>query len=401
MKRASASLVSYSSSSSDESEPNSEPIRSRSCKSEPPADLAVSNPPGAPTKRRKLPPLAASLAPSVPADDPTKHQGRIRSFPHVEGQYATHVYVPLILGPGEALYDLVTDVVSKAKEEVGGLWGVGEAEREDLQGQGQRHEREDRQKNKNMGRSKRRNAKLELHISLSRPIFLRAHQRDDFKRAVKRIAESVSPFNASFSTFSELTNDEHTRTFLSMEVGAGHFEVRYLFNCLSVFLPCFWSSRPHSPLFVSLLPLTKKEFYADPKFHASIAWALLDSPATATSPPPTSAASVTTRPRDSSVPLQALQSLRDSQECPSPEIATSACGSPSSTSTPTDSMSTLDLDHFPRIPHLPPTLISTLNASYAPRLSAARTGGFLVDKIAVRIGKEIVMWCLSGIEQVV
>ncbi|KAI6166670.1 hypothetical protein EDD17DRAFT_1180740 [Pisolithus thermaeus] len=384
MKRASASLVSYSSSSSDESEPNSKPIRSRSCKSEPPADLAVSNPPGAPTKRRKLPPLAASLAPSVPADDPTKHQGRIRSFPHVEGQYATHVYVPLILGPGEALYDLVTDVVSKAKEEVGGLWGVGEAEREDLQGQGQRHEREDRQKNKNMGRSKRRNAKLELHISLSRPIFLRAHQRDDFKRAVKRIAESVSPFNASFSTFSELTNDEHTRTFLSMEVGAGHFEFCHILKLLAP----------------TLRSLRQKEFYADPKFHASIAWALLDSPATATSPPPTSAASVTTRPRDSSVPLQALQSLRDSQECPSPEIATSACGSPSSTSTPTDSMSILDLDHFPRIPHLPPTLISTLNASYAPRLSAARTGGFLVDKIAVRIGKEVVMWCLSGIGQV-
>ncbi|KAI6129681.1 hypothetical protein EDD16DRAFT_1149831 [Pisolithus croceorrhizus] len=385
MKRASASLVSYSSSSSDESEPNSGPVRSRSCKSEPPAELAVGNPPGPSTKRRKLPPLAASLAPSVPADDPTKHQGRIRSFPHVEGQYATYVYVPLILGPGEALYDLVIDVVSKAKEEVGGLWGVGEAEREDLQGQRQRREREDRHKNKNMGRSKRRNAELELHISLSRPIFLRAHQRDDFKRAVKRIAESVSPFSASFSTFSELTNDEHTRTFLSMEVGAGHIEFCHILKLLAP----------------TLRSLRQKEFYADPKFHASIAWALLDSSGTVTSPPSTSAASVTTRPRDSSVPLQALQSLRDSQECPSPEIATSACGSPSSTSTPTDSMSTLDLDHFPRIPHLPPTLISTLNASYAPRLSAARTGGFLVDKIAVRIGKEIVMWCLSGIEQVV
>ncbi|KAI6114277.1 hypothetical protein F5141DRAFT_1187860 [Pisolithus sp. B1] len=331
MKRASASLVSYSSSSSDESEPNSAPV-----------------------PRSKLPPLAASLAPSVPADDPTKHQGRIRSFPHVEGQYATYVYVPLILGPGEALYDLVIDVVSKAKEEVGGLWGVGEAEREDLQGQRQRHEREDRHKNKNMGRSKRRNAELELHISLSRP---------NLSPAVKRIAESVSPFSASFSTFSELTNDEHTRTFLSMEVGAGHIEFCHILKLLAP----------------TLRSLRQKEFYADPKFHASIAWALLDSSGTVTSPPSTSAASVTTRPRDSSVPLQALQSLRDSQECPSLEIAT---------------------NHFPRIPHLPPTLISTLNASYAPRLSAARTGGFLVDKIAVRIGKEIVMWCLSGIEQV-
>ncbi|KIK10731.1 hypothetical protein PISMIDRAFT_124007 [Pisolithus microcarpus 441] len=305
MKRASTSLVSYSSSSSDESEPSAKLIPTRS----------------------KLPPLAASLALPVPADDPTKHQGRIRSFPHVEGQYATYVYFPLVLGPGEALYDLVTDVVSKAKEEVGGLWGVGEAGRED-----------------------RRNAKLELHISLSRPIFLRAHQRDDFKRAVKRIAESVSPFSASFSTFSELTNDERTRTFLSMEVGAGHVEFCHILKLLAP----------------TLRSLRQKEFYADPRFHASIAWALLDSLGT----------------------------------CPSPGIATSARGSPSNTSTPTDSMSELDLDRFPRIPHLPPTLISTLNASYAPRLSAARTGAFLVDKIAVRIGKEIGVWCLSGIGRV-
>lgn len=384
MKRASTSLVSYSSSSSDESEPSAKLIRSRSCKSEPPAELAVGSTHGSSTKRRKLPPLAASLALPVPADDPTKHQGRIRSFPHVEGQYATYVYFPLVLGPGEALYDLVTDVVSKAKEEVGGLWGVGEAGREDVEGQGQRNECEDQPEYKNMGRSKRRNAKLELHISLSRPIFLRAHQRDDFKRTVKRIAESVSPFSASFSTFSELTNDERTRTFLSMEVGAGHVEFCHILKLLAP----------------TLRSLRQKEFYADPRFHASIAWALLDSLGTVTSPPSTPSTSDITRPRDSSVPLKASQSLRDFQECPSPGIATSARGSPSNTSTPTDSMSELDLDRFPRIPHLPPTLISTLNASYAPRLSAARTGAFLVDKIAVRIGKEIGVWCLSGIGRV-
>jgi hypothetical protein len=37
---------------------------------------------------------------------------------------------------------------------------------------------------------------------------------------------------ASFAAFSNLTNDEHTRTFLCMEVGAGHAEVR-LFLSLS------------------------------------------------------------------------------------------------------------------------------------------------------------------------
>jgi len=33
-------------------------------------------------------------------------------------------------------------------------------------------------------------------------------------------------FKVSFAVFSEMTNDERTRTFLTMEVGAGHHEVR-------------------------------------------------------------------------------------------------------------------------------------------------------------------------------
>jgi hypothetical protein len=39
-----------------------------------------------PTKKRKLPPLAAHLAPAVPLDDPSKHQGPTRAIPHVDGR---------------------------------------------------------------------------------------------------------------------------------------------------------------------------------------------------------------------------------------------------------------------------------------------------------------------------
>lgn len=35
-------------------------------------------------------------------------------------------------------------------------------------------------------------------------------------------------FTLSFTSFAELQNDEHTRTFLVMEIGAGHHEVRPL-----------------------------------------------------------------------------------------------------------------------------------------------------------------------------
>lgn len=38
-------------------------------------------------------------------------------------------------------------------------------------------------------------------------------------------ANSYFRFDASFATFTEFTNDENTRMFLAMEIGAGHIEV--------------------------------------------------------------------------------------------------------------------------------------------------------------------------------
>ncbi|GAW07133.1 UPF0406 like protein [Lentinula edodes] len=45
-----------------------------------------------------------------------------------------------------------------------------------------------------------------LHVSLSRPIFLRTHQRDDLKREVKSLAEkSTSKSHSLLSPFSTMT----------------------------------------------------------------------------------------------------------------------------------------------------------------------------------------------------
>lgn len=35
---------------------------------------------------------------------------------------------------------------------------------------------------------------MEFHVSLSRPVFLRAHQREDLKRAVKAVANTHAPY---------------------------------------------------------------------------------------------------------------------------------------------------------------------------------------------------------------
>jgi len=206
---------------------------------------------------RRLPPLSASLTPPIPVDNHAEHQGRVRSFPHVEGQYVVHIYVPLVLGRGEALYNLVTEVVCKAREEVKGLWGIGEVKDSESDAV-----HTSRCRCGYVGECNPAMGNLELHISLSHPILIRAHQREEVKRAVKRIAHFVSlyvrspicvcntmyfflpfppcslssiscdveadsyfRFDASFATFTEFTNDENTRTFLAMEIGAGHMEV--------------------------------------------------------------------------------------------------------------------------------------------------------------------------------
>lgn len=46
-------------------------------------------------KRIKLPPLPADLFDAaVVVEERTKHKGRIRTFPHIEGNYPTFVYLP-------------------------------------------------------------------------------------------------------------------------------------------------------------------------------------------------------------------------------------------------------------------------------------------------------------------
>ena len=50
-----------------------------------------------PKKRRKIGslPLPPALHPGPSQDSRVQdHQGRVRSFPHVEGQWATYVYLP-------------------------------------------------------------------------------------------------------------------------------------------------------------------------------------------------------------------------------------------------------------------------------------------------------------------
>ncbi|THH10423.1 hypothetical protein EW146_g8379 [Bondarzewia mesenterica] len=334
MKRSFTPLVAYAGSDDDE-------------------DKDTPHPPSPPEKKkRKLPPLASQLTVPIPVDDPSRHQGRSRSTPHVEGQWAAYVYVPVSVGGRErrGLRRLVRRVVDRARERVPSLRVV------ETGASVERKEEE---------------ASEELHISLSRPIFIRSHQREDVKRAVKAIAKAHPPiapravktrtrFTASFAALAELINDERTRTFLCMEVGAGHDQLRALSDALS-------------PL---LRSLRQKPYYEHPRFHGSLAWALLD-PST-----PQAQASHDAKVASPSPPSPSLAVDTDTPSSEWPPESSSQSKSPSLAAPGPP---------FPTIPGFPPDLVASLNAEFGNEI-ASGVGVFEVEEIQVRIGKEVFGW---------
>ncbi len=118
--------------------------------------------------------LSPTFNNSSPVDNPSLHQGRVRTAPHVEGQWAAHIFVPLKLDPKSALSTVLTSAVARAIESVSILHPIGVY----MPGSDAWSTQE----------------KHELHISLSKPVYLRSYQREDLKRAVKAIAKSGSPY---------------------------------------------------------------------------------------------------------------------------------------------------------------------------------------------------------------
>lgn len=152
--------------------------------------------------RKLLPKLAASLTPVVPIDDPSKHQGRVRTQPFIDGQFAIHVYVPIPVASGTPLRALLEDVVKDIKEACPELhiFSLLEKEAQKFDSTSSAintpSERitvsEENTPTVEVGRDATDEVKVtELHLSLSRPVFARSHQREDVKRAVKGIAKGT------------------------------------------------------------------------------------------------------------------------------------------------------------------------------------------------------------------
>lgn len=77
----------------------------------------------------------------------------------------------------------------------------------------------------------------EQHISLSRTVYLKQHQLDSFIKSIDNKLKSIKSFDLSFAQIAQLTNDEKTRSFVTLEVGKGYNEVsKYLNILLNIYL---------------------------------------------------------------------------------------------------------------------------------------------------------------------
>ncbi|XP_066155114.1 U6 snRNA phosphodiesterase 1 isoform X2 [Euwallacea fornicatus] len=157
-----------------------------------------------------------------PKDDPALHEGRLRSFAHERGNWATFVYIPFEAKPG------LLELCSYIKETMPSHLEVKISE--------------------------------DFHISLTKTVVLKYHWITPFMQSLKEHLGVFRKFIILLKGIKVYCNEERTRTFIGVQIKSGYDTllsfVNVLDRCLNEFnLPCF---------------------YKDPSFHISIAWFIGD-----------------------------------------------------------------------------------------------------------------------------
>ncbi|XP_041376474.1 U6 snRNA phosphodiesterase-like [Gigantopelta aegis] len=158
---------------------------------------------------------------SETADDSSKHDGRRRTFSHMEGNWATFVYVPY---PSDArVGHLIGQLLSCL--------------------QPMKFHRMD-----------------DLHLTLSRTVVIRHHWIQPLMDSIKEKFETLESCICDIVSLKLFSNDEKSRTFLSLEVS---------------------DDNSNLPEYIAAVDSSFKDFrlapyYKNPSFHVSIAWCLGD-----------------------------------------------------------------------------------------------------------------------------
>ncbi|CAB3251641.1 unnamed protein product [Arctia plantaginis] len=175
-------------------------------------------------KRVRLPPPNLSKVPVVPLsehkDDPELHFGRMRSFPHVRGNWATFVFVQYLN------VSSIHDLLDKLEEKV--VLKTGSCHKCD-----------------------------NFHISLSKTVVLKYHLISAFSASLQEQLKSIESFELGFVGLKVYCNEENSRTFISLTLDP--FTEKYL---LAI------TRKVDQVLEDFKLPT----FYEDPSLHMSVLW---------------------------------------------------------------------------------------------------------------------------------
>ncbi|XP_054712226.1 U6 snRNA phosphodiesterase 1-like isoform X2 [Uloborus diversus] len=151
-------------------------------------------------------------------NDPNKHGGKIRSFPHERGVWATYVYIQY--KPPEEFLEMVEEL-KKVSESHGIILNTVE----------------------------------DFHISLSRTVKLRHHWIPLFVDSLKAHLSYFSRFKVALQSLDVYENEEKTRTFLGLKAHTGFEKLEKI------------ADKVDSCLLEFKLPT----FYQNPSFHLSCA----------------------------------------------------------------------------------------------------------------------------------
>ncbi|KAL5021774.1 hypothetical protein ScPMuIL_000929 [Solemya velum] len=154
-------------------------------------------------------------------DDLAMHHGKIRSFPHEEGNWATYVYIPC--GPDERWLELSKELMIAL-------------------------------------RPMRFELIEDLHVSLSRTVVIRHHWIQPLVDSLGPLFRKLESTCLQLESISVYTNDERTRSFLSIKVEC---DVDVLKSYVEIVDTCFKD-------------YSLEKYYSDPSFHISVGWALGD-----------------------------------------------------------------------------------------------------------------------------
>ncbi|KAI8821046.1 uncharacterized protein EV422DRAFT_567371 [Fimicolochytrium jonesii] len=195
---------------------------------------------------------------NIDTPPPPAPLARIRTTPHIEGNWATFVY--FAINPTPTLVETITSILHTATTHIPTLQAIPLLDNNDG---GAPH----------------------YHVSLSRTFFLKVFQIERFVEVLRGRVRGGRRFTIGVSRISTYTNDDRTRSFLGLDVGVGFRELGGFHRQLQVMT---------RQVDDAVRQFSKQTYHETPAFHASIAWAPVPPSSSSSTQQPQSQLSVET-----------------------------------------------------------------------------------------------------------